>query len=190
MCQEHLSSSPFMFLKFIYSKKATKSCKIFTLLLSYVVPVKSKVKILQHFVAFSEYMNFKRFILIYCWKVVPKLMSLWLKIYCNCMWGFQFPSRICPGLFSFYGGFFLHTVKDMSSFEVEEWMFVLDRNAIKSIARAKGQRVSLYFLQMHFFKCVKICAVGALTEYHYNFNLRSLQGRVRKVLLVWHMCKW
>ena len=139
---------------------------------------------------------FKRFILIYCWKVVPKLMSLWLKIYCNCMWGFQFPSRICPGLFSFYGGFFLHTVKDMSSFEVEEWMFVLDRNAIKSIARARGQRVSLYFLQMHFFKCVKICAMGALTEYHYNFfcplvvNLRSLQGRVRKVLLVWHMCKW
>ena len=28
--------------------------------------------------------------------------------------------NICPGLFSFYGGFFLHTVKDMSSFEVEE----------------------------------------------------------------------
>ena len=27
----------------------------FTLLLSYVVPVKSKVKILQNFVAFSEY---------------------------------------------------------------------------------------------------------------------------------------
>ena len=32
--------------------------KIFTLLLSYVVPVKSKVKISQNFVAFSEYMNF------------------------------------------------------------------------------------------------------------------------------------
>ena len=121
------------------------------------------------------------------------LYFLQLQHNCNCMWGFQFPSRICPGLFSFYGGFFLHTVKDMSSFEVEEWMFVL---AIKSIARAKGQRVSLYFLQMHFFKCVKICAVGALTEYHYNFfcplvvNLRSLQGRVRKVLVVWHMCTY
>ena len=37
---------------------ATKLCEIFTLLLSYVVPVKSKVKISQHFVAFSEYMNF------------------------------------------------------------------------------------------------------------------------------------
>ena len=48
-----------MHLKFIYSEKATKFCKISTLLLSYVVPVKSKVEILQHFVAFSEYMNFK-----------------------------------------------------------------------------------------------------------------------------------
>ena len=46
-------------LKFIYSEKATKFCEIFTLLLSYVVPVKSKVKISQNFVAFSEYINFK-----------------------------------------------------------------------------------------------------------------------------------
>ena len=46
-------------LKFIYSEKATKFCEIFTLILSYVVPVKSKVKISQIFVAFSEYMNFK-----------------------------------------------------------------------------------------------------------------------------------
>ena len=45
-------------LKFIYSEKATKVCEIFTLLLSYIVPVKSKAKILQNFVAFSEYMNF------------------------------------------------------------------------------------------------------------------------------------
>ena len=37
---------------------ATKVCEIFTLLLSYVVPVKSKVKISQNFVAFSEYLNF------------------------------------------------------------------------------------------------------------------------------------
>ena len=41
--------------KFTYSEKVTKFCEIFTL---YVVPVKSKVKILQNFVAFSEYMNF------------------------------------------------------------------------------------------------------------------------------------
>ena len=34
---------------FKYSEKATKFCRIFTLLLSYVVPVKSKVKILQNF---------------------------------------------------------------------------------------------------------------------------------------------
>ena len=48
-----------LFLKFIYSEKAKNFCEIFTLLLSYVVPVKSKVKISQNFVAFSEYMNFK-----------------------------------------------------------------------------------------------------------------------------------
>ena len=47
------------FLKFKYSEKATQFCEIFTLLLSYVVPVKSKVKISQNFVAFSEYLNFK-----------------------------------------------------------------------------------------------------------------------------------
>ena len=40
------------------SEKATKFCKIFTLLLFYVVLVKSKMQILQNFVAFSEYMNF------------------------------------------------------------------------------------------------------------------------------------
>ena len=37
----------------------------FTLLLFYVVPVKSKVKISQIFVAFSEYMNFKAFSFVY-----------------------------------------------------------------------------------------------------------------------------
>ena len=50
-------------LKFIYSEKATKFCEIFSLLLSYVVPVKSKLEILQNFVAFSEYMNFTTTIL-------------------------------------------------------------------------------------------------------------------------------
>ena len=35
----------YIFLKFIYSEKTTKFCELFTLLLSYVVPVKSKVKI-------------------------------------------------------------------------------------------------------------------------------------------------
>ena len=46
-------------LKLIYSEKATKICEISTLLLSYVVPVKSKVEISQNFVAISEYWNFK-----------------------------------------------------------------------------------------------------------------------------------
>ena len=47
-------------LKFIYFEKATKLCEIFTLLLTAVHTVKSKVKISQNFVAFSEYMNFKK----------------------------------------------------------------------------------------------------------------------------------
>ena len=46
--------------KFIYSEKATKFCKIFPLLLIVCTVVKSKKKISQNFVAFSEYMNFKR----------------------------------------------------------------------------------------------------------------------------------
>ena len=45
-------------LKFIYSEKATKFCEIFPLLLTTVHTVKSKRKISQNFVAFSEYMNF------------------------------------------------------------------------------------------------------------------------------------
>ena len=45
-------------LKFIYSEKATKFCKIFPLLLTLCTVVKSKGKIAQNFVAFSEYMNF------------------------------------------------------------------------------------------------------------------------------------
>ena len=45
--------------KFVYSEKATKFCEIFTLLLTTVHTTKSKVKISQHFEAFSEYMSFK-----------------------------------------------------------------------------------------------------------------------------------
>ena len=45
-------------LKFIYSEKATKFYEISTLLLTVCSTVKSKVEISQHFVAFSEYMNF------------------------------------------------------------------------------------------------------------------------------------
>ena len=47
--------------KFIYSEKATKICEISTVDLSYVVPVKSTVKILQNFMAW-EYMNFMKIV--------------------------------------------------------------------------------------------------------------------------------
>ena len=43
--------------KFIYSEKATKFCEISTLILSVCTVDKSKVEILQKFVAFSEYRN-------------------------------------------------------------------------------------------------------------------------------------
>ena len=45
-------------LKFIYSEKATKFCEIFPILLTVCTLVKSKGKISQNSVAFSEYMNF------------------------------------------------------------------------------------------------------------------------------------
>ena len=41
-------------------EKATNFCEISIVDLSYVVTVKSTVEILQNFVAFSEYMNFKQ----------------------------------------------------------------------------------------------------------------------------------
>ena len=56
----HYKPPPVHFLKYIYSEKAKKFCKIFTLLLTVCTVVKSKVKISQNFVAFSEYMNFNR----------------------------------------------------------------------------------------------------------------------------------
>ena len=48
----------FTYVKIIYSEKAIKFWENFTLLLSYLVPVKSEVEISQNFVAISEYMNF------------------------------------------------------------------------------------------------------------------------------------
>ena len=53
--------------KFIYSVKTTKFCDIFTLLLTVCTLVKSKVKISQNFMPFSEYMNFTINSLIYEW---------------------------------------------------------------------------------------------------------------------------
>ena len=49
---------PLFVVKFIYFEKATKFCEIFTLLLAGTTQDKSKVKISQNFVAFSEYLNF------------------------------------------------------------------------------------------------------------------------------------
>ena len=48
----------FFGIKIIYSEKATTFCEIFLLLLTTEHTVKSKGKISQNFVAFSEYLNF------------------------------------------------------------------------------------------------------------------------------------
>ena len=58
MTNNGLAAMLFRVEKFIYSEKATKFCKISTLLLTTVHTVKRKVEILQKFVAFSDYMNF------------------------------------------------------------------------------------------------------------------------------------
>ena len=47
-------------LKFIYSGKSTNFCKISTLLLTGTTKDKSKLEISKKFVAFSDYMNFKK----------------------------------------------------------------------------------------------------------------------------------
>ena len=81
-------------LKFIYSEKAVKFCKISTLLLSYVVPVKSKVEISQNFVAFSEYMNFT---------ISPKSIFLSKKVFADFLWKkyYLWHLVICTAYFGF-----------------------------------------------------------------------------------------
>ena len=54
----------FSVLKFKYSEKAAKFCEIFTLLLTGTTQDKSKVKISKICVAFSEYMNFTKKVLV------------------------------------------------------------------------------------------------------------------------------
>ena len=70
--------------KLIYSEKATIFCEIFTLLLTTVHTVKSKVKILQNFVAFWEYMNFNVNSIYRLWedgdRIYRKLM-VWKKMF-------------------------------------------------------------------------------------------------------------
>ena len=68
-------------LKFIYSEKATNFCKIFTILLTACTVVKSKGKILQNFVAFSEYMNFNKLQPSYSTVVYPVKNGIGVKFY-------------------------------------------------------------------------------------------------------------
>ena len=87
------------FLNFIYSEKATKVCEILTLLLTTVNTVKSKRKILQNFVAFSEYMNFTfRNLLSYllCFYRKPLTITSTVNYYCIKIWSFKSPAIIRP----------------------------------------------------------------------------------------------
>ena len=58
MHKDHVHKLFNTLLKFIYSEKSTKSCEISILLLTVCTVFKSKMEILQNFVAFSEYLNF------------------------------------------------------------------------------------------------------------------------------------
>ena len=60
-------------------KRTTKFCDIFPLLLTVCTVVKSKVEILQNFVAFSEYMNFKGSSMAKCHKLAGPPLPWCLK---------------------------------------------------------------------------------------------------------------
>ena len=97
-------------LKFIYSEKATKFFKIFSLLLSYALPVKSKMNISQNFVAISEYMNFEfnSSSIIYC--------TAAQKMYVNAIFwlihGFSWRFCFSPVLFIPHHGIRYHQIND------------------------------------------------------------------------------
>ena len=77
--------------KFIYSEKATKFCEIFTLLLTTVHTVKSKVKLSQNFVAFSEYMNFTNLF----------TQCTYFFLVCNCNFDQSERASTCKKLFDY-----------------------------------------------------------------------------------------
>ena len=66
----------FLIVKFIYFENATKFCKIFPFLLTVCTVVKSKRKISQNFVAFSEYMKFTSYLCEISLFVVPSFAWL------------------------------------------------------------------------------------------------------------------
>ena len=74
----------FCLLKFIYSEKATKFCEIFPLLLTVCTVVRSKGKISQNFVAFSEYMNFIKTFNIVVSGHILRHHQILIKIFVHC----------------------------------------------------------------------------------------------------------
>ena len=84
VCVRTYLRRPKYLLKFIYSEKATKFCEISTFLLSVCTVDKSKVEILQNFVAFSEYTNFT------CSCTCKQLWNMSHTIGCNSYFDFLF----------------------------------------------------------------------------------------------------
>ena len=71
-------------LTYLYSEKAKKFCWIFPLLLTTVHPVKSKGKISQNLVAFSEYMNFNMPCVVYkCQLIFTSSIINWRNCICQ-----------------------------------------------------------------------------------------------------------
>ena len=118
-------------LKFIYSGRTTKFCEIFTLLLSYVVPVKSKAKILRfsNFVAFSQYLNFSvvNMKLHQSLERKKRQLSLEKKILMTCHRTLLEDSQVCPkDICCFFSKVGLLDSKAMNSYKLHNIMLVYE----------------------------------------------------------------
>ena len=80
----------YSYVKFIYSEKATKFCKISTLLLTVCTVVKSKVKLSQNFVAFSKYINFN----FKCLRLILSFLGMGFPSAFQWSWGLGFPTAM------------------------------------------------------------------------------------------------
>ena len=124
--------------KFIYSEKATKFCKIFPLLLTTVHTVKSKGKILQNFVAFSEYMNFN-------FKVIRPWMDFWKSRteYNNILWCPKSTFVLHPAITNYVACFLdIHIALDNSWYHGRKYLLSnhLEKNSQLLVLRHLGNK--------------------------------------------------
>ena len=122
-----------MKLKFIYSEKATKFCEIFPLLLTRVHTVKSKGKISQNFMAFSEYLNFSKK---KGKKIIADFFRNWIVTYETMIPGFR-KERLLTFPFAIWDG--------MTIFEVPAYL----RIGVSSGCTCQLQMVTLFYDYRH-----------------------------------------